>query len=319
MTCAAALPGRPERAQTHIRPGRDSTGPDAEEDQMDTTGVVVGVDGSDPGRQAVRWAAAEAQRRSSRLRVVAAYRAPWPAEEFAAGTELDTAALARAEELVADMVTHAREVSPGTLVSGLAVCGAPVPVLNAAASDGSLIVVGDRGHGGFASLLLGSTGLQLATHAAGPVVVVRGRVEPDAGRIVVGTDGSPGAEIAVQSAFGQAATRGCPLTVVHAYRAPTPRWGQHPHPVDLDGEHLQAAELTVLRTSIEPWREKFPHVPVEESVTYGDPAAVLITMSATADLVVVGTRGHGGFTGLLLGSVGQKHLHHADCPVLIAR
>jgi nucleotide-binding universal stress UspA family protein len=70
---------------------------------MATTDVVVGVDGSAPSREALRWATTEARRRGSPLRVVHAYRAPWPAEEFAAGTDLDAAALFRAEELVTEM------------------------------------------------------------------------------------------------------------------------------------------------------------------------------------------------------------------------
>lgn len=286
---------------------------------MGTTDVVVGVDGSDPSQQALRWAAAEANLRGSRLRVVTAYRPPWPAEEIAAGTDLDAAALARAEDLVAEMVAQARQAAPDTVVSGLAVCGAPVPVLNDAGTNGALIVVGSRGHGGFSGLLLGATGLQLATHAASPVVVVRGRTESGAGPVVVGVDGSAGSDMAAGVAFHEAAMRGCTLALVRAYRVPTPHWGQRIEPVDLDGERLRLAELAALRACVEPWREKFPQVPVDEVVTHGDAASVLTAMSTAADLVVVGTRGHGGFAGLLLGSVGQKLLHHAHCPVLIAR
>jgi nucleotide-binding universal stress UspA family protein len=286
---------------------------------MGTTDVVVGVDGSAAGLQALRWATAEAQLRGARLRLVVAYRPGWPADEFNAKPDDDTATLARAEDLVFDMVTKARTWAPGTVVTGSAVCGRAVPALQAAAADGSLIVVGSRGLGGFGGLLLGSTGMHLASHAPGSVVVVRGRAGPAAGMVVVGTDGSPGAEVALGVAFNEAAMRGCPLAVAHAYRAPTPQWGQHIEPVDLDGERLRAAELSALHTALEPWREKFPQVPVEEAVAYSDAAGLLTAMSTAADLVVVGTRGHGGFTGLLLGSVGQKLLHHADCPVLIVR
>jgi nucleotide-binding universal stress UspA family protein len=193
-----------------------------------------------------------------------------------------------------------------------------VPVLSAAALDGSLLVVGSRGHGGVVSLLLGTTGLQLATHAAGSVVIVRGDLD-HTGPVVVGADGSPAAEAAIAMAFRTAADHGCPVLGVRAYDIPVPRWGERIDPLNYDLERLQALESASLLQSIEPWHEKHPDVPVEAALKCGDAATVLTVASAQARLVVVGTRGHGGFAGLLLGSVGQKLLHHARCPVMIAR
>lgn len=285
---------------------------------METSDVVVGVDGSAGGRQAVRWAAAEAVRRGGRLRVVAAYRTPWPHGHSAAGPDRKPLALMRAEDIVAEAVVDARTAAPGLAVSGLSGHGAPVPVLVAAA-DGAPIVVGHRGHDGFAGLRLGSTGLQLATHAPGPVVVVRGEADTDRGPVLLGVDGSPGAEPAIALAFRAAAERGCRLLAVRAYQIPVPKWREPVDPLDFDLERLQAVEHVSLRGAIAPWRDKHPEVSAETVLKCGDPAEVLVTMSAQARLVVVGTRGHGGLTGLLLGSVGQKLLHHAHCPVLIAR
>lgn len=283
---------------------------------MGTNDVVVGVDGSAASWRALRWATVEARRRDSRLRIVAAYQVPWLTEEFTNGPDLGAVALTRAEDLVDEMVKTARGAAPAIVVGGLTVCGSPVQVLDAAATDGSLIVVGNRGHGGFGSLLLGATGLQLATHAHAPVVVVRGNAEVDSGPVIVGTDGSPGAETALGQAFDEAAARACTLMAVHAFHAPELRRGKD---IDLDGTSQRAAELASLRDCVGPWREKYPSVAVQTLVVCGDAASVLVAMSSAAQLVVVGTRGHGGFTGLLLGSVGQKLLHHAHCPVLIAR
>jgi nucleotide-binding universal stress UspA family protein len=286
---------------------------------MMNSGVVVGVDGSSSSWQAMRWAVAQARRTGSRLRVVAAYQPRWPADEFTAAVEPDPITLARTEAVVAEMVTAARAAAPGTVVDGLSVYGPTVPVLMAAATDGALIVVGSRGHGGFSGLLVGATGLQLATHADGPVVVARGDVDASTGPVLVGADGSPGARAALAAAFDEADTRHCTVMAVRAYQVPTPAWSQRIEPVDFDGTRLRAAELSALRDLVEPWREKYPHVPVETVVTHGDAASVLTAMSTAAQLVIVGTRGHGGFTGLLLGSVGQKLLHHGHCPVMIAR
>jgi len=286
---------------------------------MGTTDVVVGVDGSSASWRALRWATVAARLRGARLRIVAAYRVPWLAEEFTAGPDLNAVALSRAEDLVAEMVTMARGAAPSIVVGGLAVCGAPVQVLDAAATGASLIVVGNRGHGGFSSLMLGATGLQLATHAHAPVAVVRGNAEADSGPVLVGVDGSPGAETALGMAFDEAAARRCTLMAVRAFPMPTPHQWMHDEPVDLDGARVRAAELASVRDWVGPWREKYPDVAVQTLVVCGDAASVLVAMSSAAQMVVVGTRGHGGFTGLLLGSVGQKLLHHAHCPVLIAR
>lgn len=287
---------------------------------MNQSDIVVGVDGSAPSWEALRWAVAQAARHQERLRVIAAYRPPWLAEELAAGMDLSGIMLSRTEETVAEMVAHARQAEPAVVVDGLAVAGAAVPVLIAAAGPATrLLVVGSRGHGGFASLLLGATGLQLATHAPVPVAVVRGRAEAATGPVVVGTDGSAGADVAVGIAFEEAFARGCPLTAVRAYQAPVPPWGRDVEPMVYDPQRLRGTERVALRDSLAPWRDKYPQVEVDAIVTPDDPAQVLIGTSHRAQLVVVGTRGHGGFAGLMLGSVGQKLLNHAECPVLITR
>jgi nucleotide-binding universal stress UspA family protein len=286
---------------------------------MGTSHLVVGVDGSAGSWQALRWAGVEACRRGARLQIVAAYRPTWSALEPVGRHDPGATALARAEELVDEMVKVTRAANPALVVDGLVSLGPPVTVLDAAAVDGSLIVVGSRGHGELSGLLLGATGLQLATHASAPVVVVRGNADAGTGPVVVGADGSPGSEAALGTAFEEAETRGCALMAVRAYHVPVPKWGQHVEPVDFDGTRLRSAERASLRDWVGPWREKYPDVAVEVLVVKGDAAGVLVAMSSAAQLVVVGTRGHGGFTGLLLGSVGQKLLHHAHCPVLIAR
>jgi nucleotide-binding universal stress UspA family protein len=275
---------------------------------METNDVVVGVDGSTGSRQALRWATAEARRRAGRLRVIAAYSPSWPLG----------AAWARAEETVAEMVAVARSAAPELVVTGLSVNGEPVPVLTAAVHDGALLVVGNRGHSGVANFLLGTTGLQLATRAPGSVVIVRGDTD-HTGPVVVGVDEPPAAEPAIATAFRTAADHGCPLRAVHAYDIPVPRWGERIDPLYYDLERLQGIESASLLQSIEPWRQKYPDVPVEAALKCGKAATVLTVMSAEARLVVVGTCGHGGFASLLLGSVSRQLLHHAHCPVLVAR
>jgi nucleotide-binding universal stress UspA family protein len=182
-----------------------------------------------------------------------------------------------------------------------------------------MVVVGSRGRGGFTGLLLGSVSQHVATHAAGPVVVVRARPWQADGPVVVGVDESDGTGHALDVAFEEAALRDAGIVVLHAYLPDVRTWGLDLLP-EVEDEHVRRTiELDRLNDIVEPWRKRFPAVDVEVAAVDGQAAARLIDASATARLMVVGSRGRGGFTGLLLGSVGLQLLHHAGCPVLIAR
>jgi nucleotide-binding universal stress UspA family protein len=149
--------------------------------------------------------------------------------------------------------------------------------------------------------------------------VVRGRTDAADGPIVVGADGSPASVTAVDLAFDQAATLGANLVAIRAYEPPVPPWGRDVPPLVYDRARREAAEHEDLDELLAPWRDKYPQVPVEGLVTRDSPARVLVGVSRTARLVVVGSHGHGAVAGTLLGSVGSQLLHHADCPVLITR
>jgi|1186.fasta_scaffold75914_2 nucleotide-binding universal stress UspA family protein len=267
-----------------------------------TGGIVVGVDGSEASLAALRWAATEAWVRDVELRVLLAY-----------GSSVDVATLTTA-------LSEARTVARGLAVTGHAVHGSPAKALLEAATGADLVVVGHRGVGGFHGLLAGSVSMQLATHATSPVVVVRGRGNSAIGPIVVGYDGSASSDTVLGTAFDAAAARGgAHLDVVMAN--PTPVVA---HPIGVPPLTYDPAQLATdlgrsQAAALEPWREKYPQVSVYAEVVTGGPAAVLTDRSRCAQLVVVGSRGHGGFTGLLLGSVGQTLVQHAGCPVLIAR
>lgn len=301
--------------------------------------IVVGVDGSAPSITAVRWAATEAALRNAELQVLFAYQTAVPGADFGESVSFQRAADEQATAVVeaavaaavdvADDVTDdladdvARAIGGTLLVSGSAVRGYPARALLKAAEDADLLVVGNRGRGGFQGLLSGSVSAQVATYAPGPVVVVRGRADTatnqPGGPIVVGVDGSYPSEVAVRAAVQEAALRRqSVIEMVTTY--PGEHSGDLPSTYDpgrleADLRLQQQRLLTAARAS----HPDLPEVLVEQQVVEGGPAAVLTGRSMQAELVVVGARGHGGFEGLLLGSVGLELLQHAGCPVLIAR
>ena len=282
------------------------------------TDVIVGVDGSASSYSALRWAAVEAFRRGASLRVLLAYHWRWPGS-FAATDELRRVSHEQADALVDAAVAEARAFQPGIEITGAAVLGTPARVLLDAAEHAALVVLGCRGHNGFSAALLGSVSQQVASHAVCPVAVVRGRGERATGPVVVGVDGSTSSDQAIGLAFEEAAVRDCALVAVRAYVPPTPLWGADLPPLPHSDAEVKATLDTELAESLANWQDKFPAVPVEHLVGRGDAAQVLVGMSSGAQLIVVGSRGLGGFRGLLLGSVGLHLLHHADCPVLVSR
>ncbi|GAA3786651.1 universal stress protein [Streptomyces chiangmaiensis] len=226
-----------------------------------------------------------------------------------------------AGRLVAEAVEHARSVAPDVEVSGSVAAGGPLMVLEAQSRTAALVVVGSRGLGGFTGLLLGATAVHLAAHGRCPVMVVRER--PDGtGPVLLGVDGSPAGEAAVEFAFTEAALRGTGIVALHAW---TP-WSvpvfpprDPSEPYALDPGMLAEGERRLLAEAVSGRQERYPDVPVEQTVVRSGAREALIEASASAGLLVVGARGRGGFTGLLLGSVSQAALHHAHCPVAVVR
>ncbi len=287
--------------------------------------VVVGVDGSQESMAAVEWAAADAARRHRGLRIVHAY--AWPVVYPPLGTHptpaWDKAIRQAAEHIVGSAVAHARAVASGLTITTATPGQLAAAALLDATKRADAVVVGSRGLGGFTGLLLGSVGVQLAAHADCPVVVIRhgggGGDGAEAGRVVVGIDGAHDAGRTMRFALEQASFRGIGLTAVHTYLWPDPTGPGDMLPLVYDEEDLRADERRALAESVTGWADKYPDVDVRQSTVRGGAAAVLTRLSRDAELLVVGSRGRGGFAGLLLGSVSQALIHHAACPVAVVR
>ncbi|MCI4066569.1 universal stress protein [Micromonospora sp. R77] len=278
--------------------------------------VVVGVDGSEPARRAVRLAAGEAARRNRPLRVVHGF--IWPLLRVPVGGPVDTGLRHQAQEVVAAAVAEAEAAAPGLRVTGEIIDGEAAAALLGETPTASMVVLGDRGLGGFAALVIGSVAIQVAAYADCPVLVARG-AERTAGPVVVGVDGSALSRAAVEFAAEEAALRGTRLHAVHAYTHPVSAGPGDMQPLVYEEGQLRGEEDRLLTESLAGLADRHPQVPVTREVRHGRPVAVLTEASRTAQLVVVGSQGRQELSGLLLGSVSQGVLHHADSPVAVVR
>jgi nucleotide-binding universal stress UspA family protein len=286
---------------------------------MRTSQIVVGTDGTASSRAAVEWAAREASRRRTLLRIVHVFDWEWASARYDAGSQYLDVARQFADAVTSMALSHARAVAPSIEMETEALIGNPAPRLLEVAESASLVVLGNRGRGGFASLLLGSVSQRVATHAPCPVVVVRGRGDVTEGPVAVGIDDTDAADHVLQTAFEAAAERAAPLAVIRSFLPPTPLWLSDVPAIDVKTPEEDAAEHRRVEKLLTDWREKFPQVPVEVIVSHDSAAAVLVGASREAQLVIVGNRGRGTVASALLGSAGMQLLHHADCPVWIAR
>lgn len=290
-------------------------------------GVVVGFDGSAPSTAALDWAAAEAARRGLPLKVVLAVELgsalPMPMDSGAPWAMAKIEGAAR--EVLADAVERARKTDPGLVVESSLVIDTAAAALVAASRSAVLVVVGNRGHGDFVGTLLGSVAFGVTAHAQCPVAVVRGgsmRVPGPDAPVVVGVDGSASADAAVDEAADLAERADAQLKVVAAYQVPVTGWVGVTPWLDVypETELADAAAGTakeVLVQARERIRRNHPDLGVEFIAVRARPADALADRSRTAGVVVVGSRGRGGFRSLILGSVSRGLVHVAESPVLV--
>ncbi|GAA4659293.1 universal stress protein [Amycolatopsis dongchuanensis] len=289
------------------------------EDERAVGRIVVGIDGSARALEAVRWAAREAASRHVGLHLVSGFdpAIAWYGE----GGPVPPVSIDSVEQAAkADLVRAAavaREVAPRVPVRTERARHQPVPLLLDESRRALMIVLGASGRGGYRGMLTGSTAVLVVAHAACPVVVVR-PPGTRGGPVVVGVDGSPASARALEVAFDAASRRGVPLVAVHS-------WSDADYvtlPVQyglIETAPTREEQARVLAECLAGWQEKYPDVRVDRVVLKDRPRHCLLEWSGKAQLVVVGSRGRGGFQGILLGSTSQALLHHARCPVLVVR
>lgn len=271
--------------------------------------ILVGIDETPESQVALHWAVGAAQGRGLPVRVIRAFlnelqRWPGTALEGYVPPEVPRKKFQRQLD---EAVEYARDRLGYDGASGWLAQEDPATAILTEAPAAELVVLGSRSPNKLSAAFLGSVATAVAAKAPCPVVVVRHPRRT--GSIVVGVDGSELSEDALAFAFEEAERTGQPVKAVHCWQ-----------PAEEAGAPATRQLREVwLADSLAPYEEKYPAVRARAYVVSDRPSVVLTDMSASASLVVVGSRGRGGVAGLLLGSVSQSLLHHAQSPVAIVR
>lgn len=285
--------------------------------------VVVGYDGSPASQGALQWATAEADRIHAPLRIVEAFEIvvftrPSP------GKVVPLAGLRSTRERgLSALADGIRQQQPDLKVETMLVEGGPTEALIEETEHARLLVLGSRGLGGWTGLIVGSVTVQVTTHAHCPVVVIPPDLRPRAQKVptvVVGVDGSKASAKAIDFAFDQAEALHAQVLAVHAWSSPFRTYEDDGRSMlQFDENEVMESARVLVAEAVAGAASDHPDVTWHTRLASGPPARAILHAAESAELVVVGFRGRGGFTGLLLGSVSQAVLHHALRPTAIVR
>lgn len=288
--------------------------PEAIMDIRSPAGVVVGVDGSPHATVAADWAAQEAERRGCGLHLVHAVNTGTVTLSPRSGAAVTDLILKNAQAVLDEALDLVSAAHPTLRPTGDVVPRDAAAAVLTAAEHAELAVVGTRGHGGFASLLLGSVSLRVCAHAICPVVVVR--VAPEQGKHVLVAIREERDAVALRFGARQAALAGLPLRALHTW-SPVVADVTHSAPMlDELGEEAKLHAQLLSRT-VDPVREEFPELEIEAEDYSGPTAATLVEASKEAALLVIARHEPAPHFGLRLGTAVHAVLHHAHCPVAV--
>ncbi|ALE19102.1 universal stress protein [Lawsonella clevelandensis] len=287
-------------------------------------GIVVGVDGSPSSRLAAQWAAQEAKARDLPVLLAAAYIVPQFL--YAEGMVPSRAIFEELEEQAQGFIDEAaaaiREVNTEVELMQQLHEGSPISMLLELSKEADMVVIGSRGLGGVAGALLGSVSASLVGHAHCPVVVVRDDMDlaPERNCIVVGADGSPVSELAVQIAYQEADAHGAELVAVNAWldRAVASSLAGL-NLSNLDWEQAKAEQTQVVQEELEKYDDGYESVTPQIVIRRESPEMALAEVGKGARMIVVGSHGRGGFTGMLLGSTSRALLRLSPVPLMVVR
>jgi len=295
--------------------------------------IVVGYDGSPGSRQALEWAAETAKDLGGKLTIVHAVNlAMIPGFSMFDGTEYENTIDDAAKSVLEEARLLARRHLDDAAITTTSDMGTPAGALVELSSGADLVVTGTRARGRLAGGLLGSTSYTVTAHAKCPVVVVRALADEESGGapprpgpdrvVVVGVDDSEPAGRALEAAAEVAAISRAPLRIAYVAHAPSMESWAYVETTKAGSESTHKAREhadATLTAASHRAKEAYPELDVTTEVLYGEPGPVLAELAANAGMVVIGSRGRGGFAGMLLGSTSHRLLHDATCPVMVVR
>ncbi|WP_227982000.1 universal stress protein [Nocardia spumae] len=284
--------------------------------------IIAAVDGSAVGYHAAAWAAAEAALHSRPLHLVTSIAigggfgpTPIPTEDDMSWLHLDGERILLEAARIARAATGEHRAVITTEVTTDAIIGHLIE----ASKHARAIVVGSRGLGAIRRGLLGSVASEIIRHAECPVTVVHAMSATDAvsavESVLVGVDGTENSVPALELAFEEASRRNVGLVVLHA-------WSDRSSGLDpsiIGWDEMRASEDALLAESLAGFAERYPEVKVDRRVVLDRPVRSLLDAAEHAQLVVVGSHGRGGFTGMLLGSTSTALVHSVECPITVVR
>ena len=283
---------------------------------MSAKPIVAASDGSEESLRAVDWAAREAVLRGAPLRIVSAPGLLPRMVGSQGHSDYETVSDVIRDEsdyALTAATARAAKVAPDLLIDADHLTGGPAEAVTEAGSGALMLVVGSRGVGAFAAMILGSVSRYVATHASSPVVVVRDEIAATHRQVGIGIGGLEGNTAALTFAFEEAALRKASVVAIHAWYTPQGDISRAGISFAAPGRELLEAEATrQLDELLGEWREKYPDVPVSHDVVHGHPGRILSGLSARADLVVLGR--HPAHHGP--GAVTHAVLNHAHGPIV---
>jgi nucleotide-binding universal stress UspA family protein len=278
--------------------------------------IVIGIDDSPGGTNALEWGLALAERRTAPVRVVHAVAPSMWDLRIGGGNDIGIVGdeLSAARDLLEQALERARSRHPRLSILGKLVSDAAASALIEESREAAMIVVGAHGARGFSNLIAGSTTMNLASHAHCTVVTVPTDRADAAQRhgIVVGVDGCAVTQAAIAFALNEASATGQGVTAIHAWADPLTM-----SPMTQDTAGYSSARAQALAEMLAPWMEKYPDVAVSLNVVREHPVHALAAAGEGAQLLVVGCRGRGAVRAMMLGSVSHGVLHLATSPVAV--
>lgn len=277
--------------------------------------IIIGVDGSEQSRIALAWGLKRATERAAAVELLHVADDSFLSESVAFLSEAQKAS----EEMLEAERNYARSLGFEGPLTGTAVVGHPIVEVEVASKRADLLVLGEHAGSKWAGSFFGTRAVKIAAVAHCPVAVIPLVEQETAKRgVVVGIDGSEPARAAIEYAAAEASRRGTSLTAVYAWMPPLTPGLEYLWSEELIESQRAAAEEAITM-GVSGLSERYPDLTIEREIVQSAPVAALLQVAEDAELLVVGSRGRGAISRLLLGSVSHGVLQALPCPVIVTR